>query len=155
MNDTEKRIQELNQVINRLTLQTVPLCVAEFIDKYPDIDEVSLLVVMDDFVESKAWLEYNEIEDSLSRYGRWDDMLYKAIRFGYYLEDHENEPKCFLKNTVPLKEISEDGIVSVQELYLTEDNMLTRFKDYAKQFRVNEVEKVTNGIYELEFEEEK
>ena len=155
MNDTEKRIQELNQAINKLTLQTVPSCVAEFIDRYPDIDEVSLLVVMYDFVESEAWLEYNEIENSLSKYGRRDDMLYKAIRFGYYLEDHENEPKCFLKNKIPLKEISKDCIVSVQELYLTDDNMLIRDKDYAKQFKINEVENVTNGVYELEFEEGK
>lgn len=100
---------------------------------------------MGDFVEGEAWLKYNEIEDSFSRYGRWDDMLYKAIRFGYFLEDNENEPKCFLKNKVSLKEISEDGLVSVQELYLTDDNMLTRNKNYAKQFKMSEAEKATNG----------
>lgn len=73
----------------------IPECVAEFIENYDDINETSLLYIMKDFVESEHWDVFCKIPDDLKKYERWDDMLYKAIRFGYTVDE---EKLFYLKN---------------------------------------------------------
>lgn len=151
MRDLEKDIKE---IIDELTLQYVPVCVANFIDEYLDIEETSMLYIYKDFVDSDAWHEFCLIEDeySLNKYGRWDDMLYNAIRFGYILDI--KEPLCYLRNTVDYKEIKEHEVVDFKDLYLAPDGTLVSNKEFAKKFTLDEVEDVKSGIYELEFIEE-
>lgn len=151
MRDLEKEIRE---ILNELTLQYVPLCVADFIDEYPDIENTSMFYIYKDFVNSNAWHEFCLIEDeySLEKYGRWDDMLYKAIRFGYILDI--KEPQCYLRNTVAYKEIEGYEVIDYRDLYLASDGTLVSNKKFAKKFDLNEVEDVKNGVYELEFVEE-
>ena len=145
----------INEILNELTLQYVPVCVADFIDEYPDIEETSLLCIYQDFVESNAWKEFCLIEDeySLNKYGRWDDMLYKAIRFGYVMDI--KEPLCYLRNTVDYKEIEGNEVVDYKDLYLASEGTLVSNKLFAKKFKMEEVEEVESGVYELEFIEEK
>lgn len=147
--------QDMRDILNELTLQYVPVCVADFIDEYPDIDDTSLLYIYKDFVESDAWHEFCLIDDeySLKKYGRWDDMLYRAIRFGYVMDI--KEPLCYLRNTVPYKEIEENEVVDFKDLYLASDGTLVSNKLFAKKFKMEEVEEVESGVYELEFIEEK
>ena len=143
----------INEILNELTLQYVPVCVADFIDRYPDIEDTSMLYIYKDFVESDAWHEFCLIEDSLEKYGRWDDMLYKAIRFGYVMDI--KEPLCYLRNTVAYKEIEGNEVVDYKDLYLASDGTLVSNKLFAKKFKMEEVEEVKSGVYELEFIEEK
>lgn len=150
MRDLEQVIKE---TLNELTLQHVPVCVADFIDRYPDIEDTSMLYIYKDFVESDAWHEFCLIEDSLEKYGRWDDMLYRAIRFGY-VEDVK-EPLCYLRNKIAYKEIEENEVIDFKDLYLASDGTLVSNKEFAKKFDLSEVEDVKNGVYELEFIEEK
>ncbi len=79
-------------------LPVVPECVAEFIENYDDINETSLLYIMKDFVESNHWDVFCEIPDNLKKYGRWDDMLYKAIRFGYTVAKEKRYEVVFLED---------------------------------------------------------
>lgn len=158
MRDLEKEVREikelLSETLNELTLQYVPTCVANFIDEYSDIEEISMLYIYQDFIRSDAWKEFCLIEDeySLKKYGHWDDMLYKAIRFGY-VEDIK-EPLCYLRNTIPYKEIKKNEVVDFKDLYLASDGTLVSNKEFAKKFDLSEVEDVKNGVYELEFIEE-
>lgn len=142
----------INEILNELTLQYVPVCVADFIDGYLDIENISMLDIYKDFVESGAWHEFCLIEDSLEKYGRWDDMLYKAIRFGYVMDIKES--LCYLHNTVTYKEIEGNG-VDYKDLYLASDGTLVSNKLFAKKFKREEVKDVKSGVYELEFIEEK
>lgn len=146
MRDLEKDIKD---ILNELTLQYVPVCVANFIDEYPDTKETSMLYIYKDFVDSDAWHEFCLIEDSLEKYGRWDDMLYKAIRFGYVMDI--KEPLCYLRNTVDYKEIEGNEVVDYKDLYLAPDGTLVSNKEFAKKFTLDEVEDVKSGVYELEF----
>ena len=146
--------QDMRDILNELTLQYVPVCVANFIDEYPDIKETSMLYIYKDFVDSDAWHEFCLIEQeySLNKYGRWDDMLYKAIRFGYVMDI--KEPLCYLRNNVAYKEIEENEVVNFKNLYLASDGTLVSNKEFAKKFDLSEVEDVESGVYELEFIEE-
>lgn len=151
MVDLEKDIRD---ILNELTLQYVPVCVANFIDEYPDIEETSMLYIYKDFVDSDAWHEFCLIEHeySLNKYGRWDDMLYNAIRFGYILDIQEH--LCYLRNMVAYKEIEENNIVYFKDLYLAPYGTLVSNKEFAKKFTLDEVEDVKSGVYELELIEE-
>lgn len=89
-----ERVVELDSKSEEQQLE-IPECVAEFIENYDDINETSLLYIMKDFVESKHWDVFCKIPDDLKKYGRWDDMLYKAIRFGYTVA---KEKRFYLKH---------------------------------------------------------
>ena len=90
----EDKIRELESQLKKQQPE-IPECVAEFIENYDDINETSLLYIMKDFVESNHWDVFCEIPDNLKKYGRWDDMLYKAIRFGYTVA---KEKRFYLKH---------------------------------------------------------
>ena len=61
------------------------------------------------------------------------------------------EPLCYLRNTVPYKEIEENEVVDFKDLYLASDGTFVSNKEFAKKFDLSEVEDVKNGVYELEF----
>lgn len=65
------------------------------------------------------------------------------------------EPLCYLRNTVTYKEIEGNEVVDYKDLYLTSDGTLVSNKEFAKKFKMEEVEEVESGVYELEFIEEK
>ncbi|MFK4947905.1 DUF1642 domain-containing protein [Lactococcus formosensis subsp. formosensis] len=100
--DTEKCYLELKkEFIEKYAKKQqpdIPECVAEFIENYDDINETSLLYIMKDFVESNHWDVFCEIPDNLKKYGRWDDMLYKAIRFGYTVAKEKRYEVVFLED---------------------------------------------------------
>lgn len=133
-------------------LPVVPECVAEFIENYDDINETSLLYIMKDFVESNHWDVFCEIPDNLKKYGRWDDMLYKAIRFGYTVE----KPQLFyLKNKIELEDVGSD-LIGYLNLFLTNGGYLTSNINLAKKFTQEEIDSMQTGSYEqIKVEEEK
>lgn len=137
----EDKIRELESQLKKQQPE-IPECVAEFIENYDDINETSLLYIMKDFVESNHWDVFCEIPDNLKKYGRWDDMLYKAIRFGYTVE----KPQLFyLKNKLtdmylykkPLGGYGEEPTSSIK--YLTDDFKFTK----------QEIDSMQTGSYEL------
>ena len=65
------------------------------------------------------------------------------------------EPLCYLRNTVTYKEIKGSEVVDYKDLYLAPDGTLVSDKLLAKKFKMEEVEDVKSGVYELEFIEEK
>lgn len=65
------------------------------------------------------------------------------------------EPLCYLRNTVAYKEIKGNEVVEYRDLYLASDGTLVSNKLFAKRFKMEEVEGVESGVYELEFIEEK
>lgn len=65
------------------------------------------------------------------------------------------EPLCYLRNTVSYKEIEGNEVVDYKDLYLASDGTLVSNKLFAKRFKIEEVEDVKSGVYELEFIEEK
>ncbi|QGJ84898.1 hypothetical protein [Lactococcus phage P1048] len=71
------------------------------------------------------------------------------------LEQIIKEPLCYLRNTVAYKEIKSNEAVSYKNLYLASDGTLVSNKLFAKKFKMEEVEDVKSGVYELEFIEEK
>lgn len=93
----EDKIRELESQLKKQQPE-IPECVAEFIENYDDINETSLLYIMKDFVESNHWDVFCEIPDNLKKYGRWDDMLYKAIRFGYTVAKEKRYEVVFLED---------------------------------------------------------
>lgn len=101
------------------SLPVVPECVAEFIENYDDINEISLLYIMKDFVESNHWDVFCEIPDNLKKYGRWDDMLYKAIRFGYTVAKEKRYEVVFLEDDTTRQILMENkkGFYFIQEEY--------------------------------------
>lgn len=126
----------------------IPECVAEFIENYDDINETSLLYIMKDFVESKHWEGFCKIPDDLKKYGRWDDMLYKAIRFGYTVDE---EKVFYLKNKLTgyylIKQKS--GRLSHTCTYPTLNPLGWKFK-----FTQSEIDSMEIGSYEqIEVEE--
>ena len=92
-----EEIERLNAKLEKQQSE-IPECVAEFIENYDDINETSLLYIMKDFVESNHWDVFCEIPDNLKKYGRWDDMLYKAIRFGYTVAKEKRYEVVFLED---------------------------------------------------------
>ncbi|WP_270324660.1 DUF1642 domain-containing protein [Lactococcus petauri] len=92
-----EEIERLNAKLEKQQPE-IPECVAEFIENYDDINETSLLYIMKDFVESNHWDVFCEIPDNLKKYGRWDDMLYKAIRFGYTVAKEKRYEVVFLED---------------------------------------------------------
>ena len=124
--------------LQQQALPVVPECVDEFIRGYDDIQEISMLYVMKDFADSKYFDDFCAIQDDLEKYGRWDDMLYKAIRFGYTVE----KTKLFYlreKNTgYYLNKPKNNGLELVPNPYLDEDN----------QFTQQEIDSLNTGSYE-------
>lgn len=160
INAANKYIEELERENQRLIANTrpqqalpvVPEFVAEFIENYDDINETSLLYIMKDFVESNHWDVFCEIPDNLKKYGRWDDMLYKAIRFGYTVE----KPQLFyLKNKIELEDVGSD-LIGYLNLFLTNGGYLTSNINLAKKFTQEEIDSMQTGSYEqIKVEEEK
>ena len=70
-------------------------------------------------------------------------------------EQTVEELLCYLRNTVVYKEIKDNETVDYKDLYLAPDGTLVSDKLFAKKFKMEEVEDVKNGVYELEFIEEK
>lgn len=70
------------------------------------------------------------------------------------LEQTVEEPLCYLRNTVAYKEIKGNEVVDYRDLYLASDGTLVSNKLFAKKFKIEEVEDVKSGVYELEFIEE-
>ncbi|MCH5425291.1 DUF1642 domain-containing protein [Lactococcus lactis subsp. lactis] len=137
-------IKSLKSQLQHQALPVVPECVAEFIKGYDDIQETSMLCVMKDFVDSKYFGAFCEIPDDLEKYGRWDDMLYKAIRFGYQVE----KPQLFyLKNKIELEDVGSD-LIGHLNLFLTNDGYLTKNINCAKKFTQKEIDSMETGSYE-------
>nr|DAD56766.1 MAG TPA: hypothetical protein [Caudoviricetes sp.] len=70
------------------------------------------------------------------------------------LKQTVEEPLCYLRNTVAYKEIESNEIIDYKDLYLASDGTLVSNKLFAKKFKIEEVEDVKSGVYELEFIEE-
>lgn len=120
----------------------IPECIAEFIENYDDINETSLLYIMKDFVESNHWDVFCEIPDNLKKYGRWDDLLYKAIRFGYTVA---KEKRFYLK----AKELLVVGDYDhVEDLWLDFNKNYTPKKSMAHKFTQKEINSMETGSYE-------
>ncbi len=129
-----KKVEDLKSQLQQQALPVVPECVAEFIRCYDDIQETSMLCVMKDFVDSKYFDDFCAIPDDLEKYGRWDDMLYKAIRFGFTVE----KPQLFyLKNMLT-------------GLYLACDaeGYLETGRTVAEKFTQQEIDSMETGSYE-------
>ncbi|WP_285117877.1 DUF1642 domain-containing protein [Lactococcus petauri] len=126
-------------------LPVVPECVAEFIENYDDINETSLLYIMKDFVESNHWDVFCEIPDNLKKYGRWDDMLYKAIRFGYTVA---KEKRFYLKHKSVLIFDPDSDNSDVDELYLGPGGNFVPYQHLAKIFTQSQIDSMETGSYE-------
>lgn len=146
----EDKIRELESQLKKQQPE-IPECVAEFIENYDDINETSLLYIMKDFVESNHWDVFCEIPDNLKKYGRWDDMLYKAIRFGYTVA---KEKRFYLKNKSVLIFDPDSDDSDVDELYLGAGGNFVPYQHLAKIFTQSQIDSMETGSYEqIEVEE--
>lgn len=149
--NTSKLLGKINDLKSQLEKQQpeIPECVAEFIENYDDINETSLLYIMKDFVESKHWDVFCKIPDDLKKYGRWDDMLYKAIRFGYTVA---KEKRFYLKNKLTGLYLAIDSstYIEIEEKWL-DAKRITSYKPF---FTQQEIDSMETGSYEqIEVEE--
>ena len=141
----ESQIVNLKSQLQQQALPVVPECVAEFIENYDDINETSLLYIMKDFVESNHWDVFCEIPDNLKKYGRWDDMLYKAIRFGYTVA---KEKRFYLKHKSVLIFDPDSDDSDVDELYLGAGGNFVPYQHLAKIFTQSQIDSMETGSYE-------